>query len=610
MLGIILLLHRRRNGSYLWPVLACGSFYVLILALGGCATFHPLDDLRSSEQFETVVLFSTGNIQGALLPARSNEGGAALLSSYFKDARSDFGNRVVWLDSGNLRGNSFDSSFDRGKAFEEFLQESNISLTLDGKHSAQATPEGAAPVAGSPTHELKELNPEHPSHVLISTGRIQTAVISGATADEVLQQAQSARNDGAQMVVWLTNLPIRCNPVVTHPLPAFKKPGDPNGFCQGVLYQILSTLTPGTVNAVIASGSDHPLEQFVYPRYSSDPFAGIPVVEATAFGKSAHLIYLTYDLKEKHAVPSKTRIEGPVQICAKIYKNQNDCDPTRDTPLQGRGSLVRARFHGRGVDPDSDVMKLAAQELQWLRSQEQQVLAQSTQVLTASPTSESSIGDLIADAMKEETHADFALVHPGLFKHAMGDNSLNAGAISWADLTRVLPADTGVSVIHVTGDELKIVVRVSETGVRGFSAVSGMKLRLIRPDRDAPATDLNGDHVLSDWELNRLIQVTDLEDEPLHTRRNYSLAIPTFLLQGGDDWRWLVDHFGLERRVDPKLQVSSARELLATYLKQRGKIEAINPRIRFEQPPGKHSRRVRHVRHRRKSGTKSSKLRQ
>src|SRR6185437_3947534 len=97
-------------------------------------------------------------------------------------------------------------------------------------------------------------------------------------------------------------------------------------------------------------------------------------------------------------------------------------------------------------------------------------------------------------------------------------------------------------------------VKISESGNRGFSSVSGMKLRVIRPDRNAPATDLNGDRVYSGWEQNRLIELSDMEDEPLHSRRDYLLAVPTFLLLGGDDWSWPVRTMDLTHRIDSKTQ--------------------------------------------------------
>ena len=136
--------------------------------------------------------------------------------------------------------------------------------------------------------------------------------------------------------------------------------------------------------------------------------------------------------------------------------------------------MVRSRFHGRTAEPDSDVQKLAAPARAWVQAQEQVGLAQSTATLSANPRGESAFGDLVADALRNETHADFALVNPGLIKHAVGHSAFRPGSISWADLSRAIPADSTVDVIRVSGEELKILLRISENGLRGFASVSGL----------------------------------------------------------------------------------------------------------------------------------------
>ena len=378
-----------------------------LMVSGGCAITPtsqranptPVEEAVSTAQFETIVVFSSGNIQGALLASEPAQGGMALLESYYKIAQHDFGTRAVWLDAGNIRGHALETDFDQGQSFVAFLQRGDVAATLGSE----------------------------PSHVLIDTGRIKLGVIGARSDDEVLLQSRAAREAGAQLVVWLSDLPIQCNSRNSRATPLFRKPGDSNGFCEGKLNDILSHLPEGTVNAVLTSGSDRQVQHFIYPRYSSDPLSGVPVVEAAPFGKNVHLIYLTYDLVNRQIVPGKTRIEGPVPVCGKIFKNQGDCDETREAPENGRGSLVRSRFHGKPIEADPEVQRLAEPAQNWIRAQEKEIIVQNDELLSANPLGESNLANLVADAFRSETQSDFAIVHPGLIKHAVGHAETDEG---------------------------------------------------------------------------------------------------------------------------------------------------------------------------------------
>ena len=85
----------------------------------------------------------------------------------------------------------------------------------------------------------------------------------------------------------------------------------------------------------------------------------------------------------------------------------------------------------------------------------------------------------------------------------------------------------------------------------------------------------------------------------------YRLAVPAYLVEGGDDWSWASEHFGLARRIvesGAQKQNSSARQLVSLYLKQLGKIGSVPTRIKFEEPHSKHSKRAprRHSHHKKR----------
>jgi 2',3'-cyclic-nucleotide 2'-phosphodiesterase (5'-nucleotidase family) len=600
-----------------WLPLFVFSFFTLT-QWPGCAALSPqkkapnpleeITTLASNDQLETIVLFATGNLQGALLPSEPGRGGAALLEAYYKIAQKGFPNTLLWLDAGNLRSKSPEDQFNHGKLFEDFIAKSGISVSLMGTETS-VTSQSAQPLASeseTPPVQLpsiQELKKNVAGHILLPSGRVRVGVISANTREQVEKESAAARTEGAQLVVWLSQLPIHCSPHVDSAPSIFQKPGEPTGFCEGALNDVVTQLPPETIDAVITSGGEEIVQQYIYPRFSANSVAGIPVVETTPFGKDIDLIYLTYDLKNHRRLLAKTRIEGPVAV-----------------------SEGGARFHGKNAVADSDIQALSKPAREWMNTQEKVVLAQSSIEMAANSSGESPVGDLIADAVRAQTQSDFALVQPGFFKNAVGPNSIHPGPVTQASLIRALPADSPIVVIPVTGEELKLMIQISENGSRGFSSVSGLYLRLIKPELEAKTIDLDGNHHTSLWEQNRLLEVSTAPltassdsfshtssrasshvndgDTAIHTKRTYKLAVPAFLVHGGDDWQWLSQHFALTYRIDPKATFPSTRELVASYLKTQGTVQSMPTRIHFETPSkGKSKKSRRRKRHKKPSST-------
>jgi 5'-nucleotidase len=142
--------------------------------------------------------------------------------------------------------------------------------------------------------------------------------------------------------------------------------------------------------------------------------------------------------------------------------------------------------------------------------------AQSIRVRSA----EQPIGNLIADAMRAETHAAVALINGGSIR---GDRTYPAGPLTRRTLLAMHPFGNVVTVIDVTG---QVLLRALNAGVAKlpaaagqFPQVSGMTFSV---DASAPAG-------------NRVRDVK-IGGQPLDASKTYTMALPDYILNGGDGY--------------------------------------------------------------------------
>ncbi|CCG09055.1 bifunctional metallophosphatase/5'-nucleotidase [Pararhodospirillum photometricum] len=165
-------------------------------------------------------------------------------------------------------------------------------------------------------------------------------------------------------------------------------------------------------------------------------------------------------------------------------------------------------------------------------------------------TQESTMGDLIADALRIGTGADVALVNGGGIR---ADRLYDAGAsLSARDVLTELPFGNVVMVLRLTGAELRAALEhglsAVEEGAGRFPQVSGLTLTW---DRKKPAG-------------SRLVTVA-VAGTPLDPAASYTLATTNFTADGGDGYT-----FGTAR---PVVDASAGRlmtTLVIDYLKSLG----------------------------------------
>ena len=619
------------------------SMLLISCSTGTKPAAQPEEIPVSGGDFETVVIAGTNDIHGSLapIPLRTREteghsptsyeaGGAAMLGAYLEEFRQEFGSRFLWLDAGDEFQGSIESNSVQGASMVDFFNSLELKAAAIGNHefdygsekmvSQQPSTDllGALKARMKQAHypyltantydrntgKLVEFPNTFPS-VILNAGRVKVGVIGlttldaatttlpeyvrslkfGELKDAALREARKLREEGAQVIVLDAHAGLQCDPGRT-PGYRIRKPTDPQGECASSdeIVQLLTSLPPGTVDAVVSGHTHTIVHHWV---------SGVPVIQGGASGRYTNLIYLTYDLKEHKLVSDRSRIEGPIPICPLVFQNQGDCNGDRPAPKSGRGPLVAPRFHGKVLSPDPKTAALLKPVFEKSAQLKAEVVGHAARPIEHRRTQESELGNLVADAIRAATHSDFALMNSGGIRI-----SFDAGPITFGEVFRALPFDNSLVVLTLKGSQLKAILRVAESGSRGFPAVSGLRLRLLDLKADAPSSDLNGDGKIEPWEINRLIEAREAslpDGELIQDHKTYTLATLDFLLMGGDDMEWPMSRISKEQiHMTPIL----TRDAVINYIKAAGPNYAFNsadhplvsptdPRLKFETPKSK-----------------------
>jgi len=586
-----------------------------------------IDGTPQKSGTETVYILGTNDIHGSLapIPAKTREeegtapvpytrGGAAILATQIRILRQELGSKLLHLDAGDEFQGSVESNAEEGAPMVQFFNAVGLNAAAVGNHEFDFGPEGPEGTQGDPLGALKKRmseakyvyvasnivkksNGSMPSfpnmvpHTLLQAGSLKVGVIGLSTLDTpvttraafvrdlaftdlkeaTLREADALRKEGAQIIVITAHVGLKCLPGRAKASHSVRKPNDPQGECgeKDELVRLLKSLPSGTVDAVVAGHSHQVVHHWV---------AGVPVIQAGTRNQVFNLLSITYDWNQKKVLHEESRIEGPIPVCEQFFKNQKDCDGDRPAPKDGRGPLIQAKFRNKSISPDPAVMALLEPVFARSEVQKKQVLAQAVQPIEHTRTAESPLGNLVSDAIRKSVQTDFALVNSGGLRAP-----IEAGPITFEALFRTLPFDNSIAVLNVNGKELKNILRVAESGSRGFFPVSGLRLRLIDPQYDAPSNDLDKNGRIDPWEINRLIEAKTLQGQSIRDDHWYTLATIDFLVTGGDDLGWAMSQIPADR-----VQLAAGgliRDVVQNYLAELKTVNtAENPLVLPKQP--------------------------
>jgi 2',3'-cyclic-nucleotide 2'-phosphodiesterase (5'-nucleotidase family) len=216
-----------------------------------------------------------------------------------------------------------------------------------------------------------------------------------------------------------------------------------------------------------------------------------------------------------------TKINGKAVVQAGNYaKALAEVDLAID---RGTGQVVSSeakliRNDEHGIQPDPVVAGMVKRFEKAVAPKTERVVATLAAPLTRAPSKagETTLGSLIADAQRAYAKADVALMNPGGIRQDIGE----AGPLKWGTVFGVQPFANIVTRMELTGAELREVLeqQFPAEGESKVLQISGMAVHL---DMTKPAGQ-------------RIAKVVMADGTELDPARTYSVAVNSFLADGGD----------------------------------------------------------------------------
>jgi len=352
-------------------------------------------------------------------------------------------------------------------------------------------------------------------------------------APAALAAAQRLRARGADVVVAVAHAGAVCK--------RLDNPRDASSCDRGdsEIVELLETLPEGTLDAVVAGHTHQPVGHFI---------RGTPVIETSGRGRAFGLVELFVDPVTRKVLPERTRLQGSIPVCARVDASLGTCEE-RILKEAKRLELVPATFRGRAVVADAALEAQLAQALARVEQEQRRPLGvRVPAALTRSHDTESPLGSVLADALREVSGTDVALLNSGGLRA-----DLPAGELTYGALYEVLPFDNTLSVLTVSASELRLLLEAAY-GRKGTFQVSGLKVRV---------GVCNG--------VPRLVSATLPGGRPLPPGKRFRVAMPDFLARGGG---------GLEEAIKSlppgsidlgERQALTLRDALIEHWSKRGK---------------------------------------
>ncbi|MGG1573913.1 bifunctional metallophosphatase/5'-nucleotidase [Fictibacillus sp. NRS-1165] len=142
---------------------------------------------------------------------------------------------------------------------------------------------------------------------------------------------------------------------------------------------------------------------------------------------------------------------------------------------------------------------------------------------------ESELGSMIADAMRAQTHTDFAFMNPGGIRA-----DIDEGEILWKELFTAQPFGNDLVKMELTGDQVKQLLNQqwADPERTKILQISGLKVKY---DDSRPAGD-------------RIVEITLPDGRAIHSSKTYTVTVNSFMASGGDGFTTLED--GKNQLVD------------------------------------------------------------
>lgn len=512
-------------------------------------------------------------------------GGLPILASYFDALRAKHGANVIAVDAGDMFQGTLESNMSEGEAVVRGYNAIGYAAAAVGNHEFDFGPVGPEAIAHEPgsnplgalernaalakfpflsANMIEKATGRVPRwakpYTMVRAGRANIGIIGLSTPDTpnvtmavnveslaftdpveaTVKAARELRAQGADAIVVVAHMGGRCREL--------HDPRDLESCDHSAeAFEYLEALPAGTVDAFFAGHTHAQMRHYVN---------GVAAAQALPLSRQFATIDLWIDPRASRVVRSEIRPH--TMVCAAVFSGTESCDPAAAEP---GAALVPREFAGRTIAPDVRVAAVLEPYLRRVAAKrDEKVGIATTAPFTRSYFSESSLGNLLADALREATGADIAFMNSGGIRA-----ELPKGPLTYGDIFAVSPFDNYPAFVFMTGAQVAEMLRATTTGARGILQVSGLRYTIdASKDADKPPA-----------ERDRLVSVTLEDGSPLDPEKLYTVVMPDFIAAGGDGVQEVMGTVERER-----VEVYYARPIRDVFLDVLKKSrQPLEPRI-------------------------------
>ncbi|HEX8170716.1 MAG TPA: 5'-nucleotidase C-terminal domain-containing protein [Thermoanaerobaculia bacterium] len=471
-------------------------------------------------------------------------GGLPVFASYVAALRAQNPGRVVVVDSGDMFQGTLESNLFEGEAVVRGYNIIGYSAAAIGNHEFDFGPVGPNAVAREPGQDplgalkrnaalatfpmlsanmVEKSTGQTPSwarrFTIVRAGGVRLGIIGLSTpdtpattmianvatlqftdpAEAVVREAKALREQGVDAIIVVAHIGGRCTDL-----------SDPHalGTCekQQEAMELLEKIPPGTIDGFFAGHTHAQMRHYVN---------GVPALQGLAYSREFSTLDLWIDPKSDKVTRSELRPH--TMICSFVYDGTDQCDPKK---APKGAALVPRVFNGATIAADTRVATTLEPYLRRVAAKRDAKIGIRTAApFTRSYFSESPLGDLLADALREATGADIAFMNSGGIR-----TDFPAGELTYGDLFAVSPFDNFPAVVELTGAQIVDILRATTNGARGIMQVSGLRYTYDQArDADKPPA-----------QKDRFVSATLANGQPLDPQKLYRVAMPDFIAAGGD----------------------------------------------------------------------------
>ena len=465
---------------------------------------------KTSEENSTynIVIMGTNDIHGAFFPQKVNinnniydYGGLIYMGNYITNLREEWGNRFIWLDSGDQFQGGLESKISYGDIMTDFFNIMEINGSTIGNHEwdfkidflINRTSKAKFKYICSNIKNITTNNniflPNQISTSILNVDKIKIGIIGLTTittkitnkknvkdveflpyVNVIKEKSSELKKNGTDVIILLLHLGVECEikKEIKLKLGLYNKDSKFDECRKNdELYELLSKFNDDNKYFdVIVSGHTHEtVHQWI---------KGYPVISNIDKGKYFNLMYLYFNKNgDKYTfLKDKTIIEGPIPVCGKIFENTLKCEIGNLEEIKKWGKLHNFQFHNKLIKKEEKLINLSKAWEEKFEKFNLEILTSTDKIMEHIYFKESILSNFYTDAFKKITGADFVILNSGFFR-----NKWNEGNITMANLYQMEPFDNELTSIYMNGKEFKKMIKLIQSYeyIFDISPSSGLK---------------------------------------------------------------------------------------------------------------------------------------